>query len=71
MTRGCRRAQAVVRLNAPQYDAEAFRAGGIAVADLPFPDGAVPPADVVGKCVRPSPHLRRRAVQLSSDRRRG
>ena len=41
--------QAVVRLNAPEYDPQPFRAGGIAVADLPFPDGAVPPADVVGK----------------------
>ncbi len=42
-------AQAVVRLNEPEYDQRAFRDAGFAVADIPFPEGAVPPADVVGK----------------------
>ena len=41
--------QAVVRLHEPEYDAEALRRGGIAVADLPFEDCTTPPADVVGK----------------------
>ena len=43
------RAQAVVRLCEPEYDAAAFHAGGVAVADLPFEDCTTPPADVVGK----------------------
>ncbi len=38
-----------MRLNAPEYDKESFRAGDIAVADLAFPDCSAPPADVVGK----------------------
>ena len=60
--------QAVIRLSEPKYDASPFRAGGLAVADLPFPDCAVPPAAVVGKCApaRPQPPtpnpVRRRAV---------
>ena len=39
----------MVRLHEPEYDAEALRRGGIAVADLPFEDCTTPPADVVGK----------------------
>ena len=41
--------KAVVRLNAPQYRAETFAAGGIAVADLFFEDCSVPPVDVACK----------------------
>ena len=41
--------QAVVRLNGPAYDPAGFAPAGIAVADLPFPDGTTPPPDVVGK----------------------
>ena len=41
--------QAVVRLNGPAYDPDGFAPYGIAVADLPFPDGSTPPPDVVGK----------------------
>jgi hypothetical protein len=40
---------AVVRLNEPQYDVSAFRAAGIAVADLFFEDCSPPPVDVVAK----------------------
>ena len=40
---------AVVRLNEPEYDAGAFRAAGIAVADLFFEDCSPPPVDVVAK----------------------
>ena len=39
--------QAVVRLNEPQYCADDFVKGGIAVADLPFDDCSPPPPDVV------------------------
>ena len=41
--------QAVVRLNAPQYDRRSFEAAGIAVADLCFEDCTAPPVDVVAK----------------------
>jgi cell division cycle 14 len=41
--------QAVVRLNGPAYDPAGFAPAGIAVVDLPFPDGTTPPPDVVGK----------------------
>ena len=41
--------QAVVRLNAPQYDRRGFEAAGIAVADLCFEDCTAPPVDVVAK----------------------
>jgi cell division cycle 14 len=41
--------QAVVRLNAPQYDKGGFHAAGIAVADLFFEDCTTPPVDVVAK----------------------
>jgi cell division cycle 14 len=38
---------AVVRLCEPEYDAAAFKARGLAHHDLPFADGAPPPARVV------------------------
>ena len=41
--------QAVVRLNAPQYDKQDFVSAGIAVADLFFEDCTSPPVDVVAK----------------------
>jgi cell division cycle 14 len=41
--------QAVVRLNAPQYDGRAFIDGGIAMADLFFEDCTCPPVDIVAK----------------------
>jgi cell division cycle 14 len=41
--------QVVVRLNSPEYDAEGFRAAGIAVADLYFEDCTVPPVEVVAE----------------------
>ena len=41
--------RAVVRLNEREYDAEGFRAAGIAVADLYFDDCTVPPAEVVAE----------------------
>jgi protein-tyrosine phosphatase len=41
--------QAVVRLNAPQYSADAFTEGGVAVADLYFEDCTVPPVDIACK----------------------
>ncbi len=40
---------AVVRLNSPRYDAADFAAAGIALADLPFPDGAPPPPAIIAK----------------------
>ena len=40
---------AVVRLNEAQYDAADLAAEGLALADLPFDDCAVPPAAVVAK----------------------
>ena len=42
-----------MRLNAPEYDAAALRRRGLAVVDLPFPDGSPPPPAVVGKCAPP------------------
>jgi cell division cycle 14 len=41
--------QAVVRLNEPQYDKQAFADAGIAVADLFFEDCTSPPVHVVAK----------------------
>ncbi len=41
--------QAVVRLNAPHYDAQDMEAEGIAVAELYFEDCTPPPVDVVAK----------------------
>ena len=41
--------QVVMRLNEPCYDAEEFEKEGLAVADLPFDDCAVPPPAVVAK----------------------
>jgi cell division cycle 14 len=41
--------QAVVRLNAVQYDGRAFVDGGIAMADLFFEDCTCPPVDIVAK----------------------
>ena len=41
--------QAVVRLNAPQYDGRAFLDAGIAVADLFFEDCTCPPVDIAAK----------------------
>jgi cell division cycle 14 len=41
--------QAVVRLNAPQYDRAGFEAAGIAVIDLFIEDGAPPPVLVIAK----------------------
>ncbi len=41
--------QAVVRLNAPEYDKAAFTDAGLGFADLPFEDCACPPAGVVAK----------------------
>ena len=41
--------RAVVRLNEREYDAEGFRAAGIAVADLYFDDCTVPPVEVVAE----------------------
>ncbi len=41
--------QVVVRLNSPEYDADGFRAAGIAVADLFFEDCTVPPVEVVAE----------------------
>ena len=39
----------VVRLNSPHYDAAEFESAGIALADLPFPDGTLPPPEVIAK----------------------
>ena len=41
--------QAVVRLNAPEYDQEAFARAGLGFADLYFDDCTCPPAEVVAK----------------------
>jgi hypothetical protein len=41
--------QAVIRLNSPEYNKQAFIDAGIAVADLFFEDCTVPSPDVVGK----------------------
>ena len=41
--------QAVVRLNAPQYDSRAFADAGIALADLFFEDCTTPPVDIAAK----------------------
>ena len=41
--------QAVVRLNAPQYDSRAFADAGIAVANLSFEDCTSPPVDIAAK----------------------
>jgi cell division cycle 14 len=41
--------QVVVRLNSPQYPAQAFEKEGIAVADLFFEDCTPPPVDIVAK----------------------
>ena len=41
--------QVVVRLNEPHYNIDEFEREGLAVADLPFDDCAVPPAAVVAK----------------------
>ena len=41
--------QVVVRCNAPQYDKRGFEDAGIAVVDLQFEGGGVPPVDVVAK----------------------
>ena len=43
---------AVVRVNAPEYPADAFRAEGLAFADLPCPPDAPPPPDVAAKLLR-------------------
>jgi cell division cycle 14 len=39
----------VVRLNSPEYDAQGFRAAGIAVADVYFDDCSTPPVEVVAE----------------------
>ncbi len=41
--------QAIIRLNDSSYDPAPLRAAGVAVADMPFPEAAAPPAAVVGK----------------------
>ena len=44
--------QAVVRLNAAEYPADAFPAAGLGFADLYIPEGGPPPADVAAKFLR-------------------
>ena len=39
----------LIRLNEPLYSEKIFRRAGIDVLDLEFPDGSIPPDDVIKK----------------------